>query len=133
MHANVNQIRERKVLDEQVKTKIFKAFRQSCFLFDETSGQCAYMGRFVNAVGSVASCYALSGIRTSSLVKTHCRRWQSLVGTWPTTAFFRLLYKSLYMNFHCQSVCSSSNCMIKTDYTLYFIETVGNLFQFCLQ
>lgn len=26
-------------------------------------------GRFVNAVGSVASCYALSGIRTSSLVE----------------------------------------------------------------
>ena len=38
MHANVNQIMEGKVLDEQVKTRIFKAFRQSCFLFDETSG-----------------------------------------------------------------------------------------------
>ena len=90
-------------------------------------------GRFVNAMGSVASCYALSKIGQAAWLKTHCRRWQNLVGTWPTTAFFRLLYKSLYMNFHCQSVCSSSNCMIKTDYTLYFIETVGNLFQFCLQ
>ena len=43
MHANVNQITEGKVLDEQVRTRIFEAFRQSCFLFDETSGQCAYM------------------------------------------------------------------------------------------
>ena len=69
MHANVNQITEGKVLDEQVKTKIFKAFRQSCFLFDETSGQCAYMGSVRKCGGSVASCYALSGIRTSSLVE----------------------------------------------------------------
>ena len=44
MHANGNQIMEGKVLDEQVKIRIFEAFRQSCFLFDETSGQCAYMG-----------------------------------------------------------------------------------------
>lgn len=44
MHANVNQFTEGKVLDGQVKTRIFEAFRQSCFLFDETSGQCAYMG-----------------------------------------------------------------------------------------
>lgn len=44
MHIDVNQITEEKVLDEQVKTRIFEAFRQSCFLFDETSGQCAYMG-----------------------------------------------------------------------------------------
>ena len=43
MHANGNQIMEGKVLDEQVKIRIFEAFRQSCFLFDETSGQCAYM------------------------------------------------------------------------------------------
>ena len=43
MHANVNQITEGKVLDAQVKTRIFEAFRQSCFLFDEISGQCAYM------------------------------------------------------------------------------------------
>ena len=39
MHANGNQIMEGKVLDEQVKIRIFEAFRQSCFLFDETSGQ----------------------------------------------------------------------------------------------
>lgn len=44
MHVNVNQITEGKVLDEQVKTRIFETFRRSCFLFDETSGQCAYMG-----------------------------------------------------------------------------------------
>ena len=44
MHANGNQIMEGKVLDEQFKIRIFEAFRQSCFLFDETSGQCAYMG-----------------------------------------------------------------------------------------
>ncbi len=54
MHTDVNQITEEKVLDEQVKTRIFEVFRQSCFLFDETSGQCAYMGWFVNATGSVA-------------------------------------------------------------------------------
>ena len=53
MHANGNQIMEGKVLDEQVKIRIFEAFRQSCFLFDETSGQCAYMG-------SVRKCDELS-------------------------------------------------------------------------
>ena len=40
MHADINQITEGKVLDGQVKTKIFETFQQSCFLFDETSGQC---------------------------------------------------------------------------------------------
>ena len=44
MHADINQITEGKVLDGQVKTKIFETFQQSCFLFDEKSGQCAYMG-----------------------------------------------------------------------------------------
>ena len=43
MHANVNQFTEEKVLDAQVKARIFEAFRQSCFLFDEISGRCAYM------------------------------------------------------------------------------------------
>ncbi len=32
MHTDVNQITEEKVLDEQVKTRIFEAFRQSCFV-----------------------------------------------------------------------------------------------------
>lgn len=35
MHANVNQITEGKVLDEQVRTRIFEAFRQSCFFHYE--------------------------------------------------------------------------------------------------
>lgn len=51
MHANVNQITEGKVLDEQVKTRIFEAFRKSCFLFDGTSGQCAYMGSVLKCDG----------------------------------------------------------------------------------
>ena len=32
MHANGNQIMEGKVLDEQVKIRIFEAFRQSFFV-----------------------------------------------------------------------------------------------------
>ena len=71
MHANVNQITEGKVLDEQVRTRIFEAFRQSCFLFDETSGQCAsnYGQENLGRIGSVSECYALSRIWTSCLVE----------------------------------------------------------------
>lgn len=42
MQSNVNQITAKKVLDEQVKTRICEAFRRSCFLFDDKTGQCAY-------------------------------------------------------------------------------------------
>lgn len=51
MHANVNQITEGKVLDGQVKTRIFEAFRKSCYLFDGTSGQCVYMGSVLKCDG----------------------------------------------------------------------------------
>lgn len=54
MHANVNQFTEEKVLDAQVKARIFEAFRQSCFLFDEISGNAPIWSRFVNAMGNVA-------------------------------------------------------------------------------
>ena len=57
MHANGNQIMEGKVLDEQVKIRIFEAFRQSCFLFDETSGQCAYMGSVRKCDGKWINCF----------------------------------------------------------------------------
>ncbi|WP_413680440.1 hypothetical protein [Phocaeicola vulgatus] len=66
MHANVNQVTEGKVLDEQVKIRIFEASRQSCFLFDETSGQCAYMGLVRKCDGK---CRLISRIWTSCLVE----------------------------------------------------------------
>ena len=54
MHANGNQIMEGKVLDEQVKIRIFEAFRQSCFLLMKQAVNAPIWGRFVNAMGSVA-------------------------------------------------------------------------------
>ena len=65
MHANVNLITEGKVLDEQVKTRIFEAFRQSCFLFDEISGQCAYMGSVRKCDGKCRLMLHLSRIWTN--------------------------------------------------------------------
>lgn len=60
MHADINQITEGKVLDGQVKTKIFETFQQSCFCLMKQAVNAPIWGRFVNAMGSVASCYALS-------------------------------------------------------------------------
>ena len=55
MHANGNQIMEGKVLDEQVKIRIFEAFRQSCFfVLMKQAVNAPIWGRFVNAMGSVA-------------------------------------------------------------------------------
>ena len=69
MHANGNQIMEGKVLDEQVKIRIFEAFRQSCFLFDETSGQCAYMGSVRKCDGKCRLMLALSRIWINCFVE----------------------------------------------------------------
>ena len=54
MHANVNQITEGKVLDEQAKTRIFEAFGSHVPCLMKQAANVPIWGRFVNAMGSVA-------------------------------------------------------------------------------
>ena len=69
---------EGKVLDEQVKIRIFEAFRQSCFLFDETSGQCAYMGSVRKCDGK---CRLMLRFKQNldKLLKRNCSHWLNLI------------------------------------------------------
>lgn len=80
MHANGNQIMEGKVLDEQVKIRIFEAFRQSCFLFDETSGQCAYMGSVRKCDGKCRLMLRFKqNLDKLFLLKRNCSHWLNLI------------------------------------------------------